>query len=84
MAVRKKNTLRFSLQFGAMAKPIKEQLEAQGLCAPWAESGWADKMATAVTLLKIHGILTDAEVSRAHKRIAKQLDVRPIPSEDSQ
>ncbi|MFA5424953.1 MAG: hypothetical protein WC374_13950 [Phycisphaerae bacterium] len=56
------------IQFGAMAKPLHEQLDLR----PNAVKGFQAQV-DAVALLYIRGILTDSEKHRAYDRIAKKL-----------
>jgi hypothetical protein len=69
---------RLELQFGAMCTPIKVQLEQQGvkLAVP-RDAKKFQKLADSITMLAIHGILSDSAVrscrQRLLNRIAKQV-----------
>jgi hypothetical protein len=58
-----------AIAFGGMAPPISEQLPE--LHAATAEL--FQQCANAITLLKIHQILTDGQVSRARVKLARQV-----------
>jgi hypothetical protein len=57
------------LVLGALAPPIKGQIEAQGLTLPSHEI-W-EKRHAAWNLLRIGGLLTDTEVERIARRLVK-------------
>lgn len=61
------------LTFGALADPIGYQLERQGLALPDAERDRLQPLADAITRLSLHAILTDAEMARARRRLAKRV-----------
>lgn len=64
------------LNIGALGPSITEQLAAQG----WSTSMPAatlDRYEHAIHLLRLHGLLTDAESDRAFKRLIKDLDAKP-------
>lgn len=56
------------VSFGAMSKPLSEQLP--NLKNPEL----ADKLANAITLSRIHGTLTDYEARKAEGRIIKMYE----------
>ena len=66
----------WELVFGAMADSIEAQLRKQGykIVGP----AHAQQLADAITLLAIHGILTDAEKQKARQRLMKRLKMRPL------
>lgn len=61
-----------TITFGAMAPPMEQQL--RGLLIPPKEVDRLEKLARAVTILKIHGILVESEYRKAHGRIMRQID----------
>lgn len=60
----------FSLSFGALAPPISEQLETQGLTSP---GSLFQRQADAIVLLHVHGVLTDTSAHAARKRLLKAI-----------
>lgn len=61
------------ITFGAIAEPVSAQLSAQGVVINAADANRFDRCADAITLLAIHGYLTDAEKTRARKRVMKAI-----------
>jgi len=59
--------------FGALAPSILNQLIDQGLSIEKREGARLQKIADAITLLCIHGILSDSEKHRARMRLMKQI-----------
>lgn len=64
---------KIAITFGAMADPIGAQLYKQGIVINAAAADRIDRCADAVTLLAIHGYLTDAEKARARTRLMKAI-----------
>ena len=62
---------KWQIQFGALARPIEEQLADQKLCLPHVER--FQRVADAISLLCVQGLLTDAEITRARKRLISLL-----------
>ena len=56
---------------GAMADPIKKQLETQGLIIDNPET--YDKLLNAVTMLNLHGFMADSLATRTRQRIVNKL-----------
>ena len=57
------------IRFGALSEPLHEQL---GL--PEEDMKLVQRLADAVTLCNIHGILPDGETHKARKRIVKEIN----------
>lgn len=62
----------------ALGPSIQEQLIKLGLEHHGAKIEFIDALAHQVTLLHLQGILTDAECTRARKRVVKMLNLREI------
>ena len=65
-----------NITLSALGPSIAEQLEEMGLEQTGAKVELLDRMADAVTLLHLHGCLTDSECSRARGRVVKLLKLR--------
>jgi glycyl-tRNA synthetase alpha subunit len=61
--------IRWRIYFGAMTSSIEEQLSEQNLAIPHVER--YQKMADAITLLSVRGLLSQAERKRARQRLVK-------------
>lgn len=59
------------ISFGALSKPLHEQLSEFDLTEEDLE--WEQKLADAVTLCHIHNIITEAEKNKARRRLMKRL-----------
>ena len=66
----------------ALGPSIAEQVAAMGLEETGTSLEFVDRMAHAITLLHIHGALTDAETTRARTRIIKKLKLRKVTPND--
>lgn len=70
------NHPRLTVAFGAMAPPLAEQLETGGLGPLRFDPNklqLAQRFADAITLTKVHGILSEAEAKRARLRLVRWL-----------
>lgn len=65
----------FGLSFGAFADPIQKQLDRQGVIATGMPTELAEKLSGALIVALTAGILTDAEVRKARRRLLKRLKV---------
>lgn len=54
------------IEFGALCKPLSEQIE--GI------NSVPDKLSDAITLLSVHGLLSEGETYKARKRLVKRID----------
>ena len=70
----------FSLQLGALAPSITSQLTDQGLSIKASEAILWQRLDHAITLLKVHGLLTDAQASAARKKMLKGIGKAVFPS----
>jgi hypothetical protein len=68
------------IHYGAMAPPLVEQLEGQGLVFKDAAKGDAlQGDAGAITRLFVRGILTDSEAHKARGRLQKRIVEAVVP-----
>jgi hypothetical protein len=58
-----------SLTFGALANQIRDQLRSQGFPVTAARARAFQDVADAITLLAIHGYITDAGKVNAHRKL---------------
>jgi hypothetical protein len=58
--------------FSALGPSLSEQCERHGLVASGKPLDTLDRIADALTIAHIHGVLTDSEVTRARARLFKQ------------
>lgn len=63
------------IRFGALAPKIHSQVCEQFPAHTWPfdEFAFVQRCADAVTLLAVHGLLTDAEKARTHKRLMRRI-----------
>lgn len=61
------------LTFGASCPTLAEQLEREGVSFDPKRVATLDRASEGVTFLAIHGVLAPAEVTRARRRIIKQI-----------
>jgi hypothetical protein len=59
--------------FGALCKSLKEQLKEQGYELPHEDYARFQMIADSITTLKLHGILPDSIVYKAHQKLLKQI-----------
>jgi len=64
----------FQIQFGAISPAIKTQIKSQGLTAPNNEIARWQRLADAITLLKIQGIITGPQTIAARHRLIRKMD----------
>src|SRR5687767_10118930 len=62
-----------SLEFGALSPKISRQLSAAGLRLDGGAASFFQRQADAVTLLVIHGTLSDGEAHKARRRLMKNI-----------
>lgn len=62
----------------ALGPTLAEQCEQLGLSATGLGIEMADRLAHAVTLCHIRGVLTDTETDRARARIIRQMGLRQV------
>lgn len=75
-------TRQLGINFGALADPISEQIQAQGIAISKVTGKHCDRLAENLVHLHLTGILSDGEVKNARKRLMKFI-VRNIDSEKS-
>jgi len=76
-----KAKLKVHLSVGALARPVAEQLQAQGLYFVPGPHALERLQSTleALTDLYIHSFLTEAEVARARQRVFRRLSANVAP-----
>jgi outer membrane protein assembly factor BamA len=67
-----------NIELGAMSDTIAKQLHDQGVEQIGKSVELLDRMANAITILYLHGCLTDSETDKARKKLVKQIKVRPL------
>jgi dihydroorotase len=67
-----------NIELGAMSDAIAKQLHDQGVEQIGKSVELLDRMTNAITILHLHGCLTDSETDRARKKLVKQIKVRPL------
>lgn len=60
--------MKISVQFGAFAPPLREQVGVRGIQATRLQ-----RDADAITRLAVRGLLSDAETGRARRRLMKRI-----------
>jgi hypothetical protein len=60
-----------SLEFGALAEPPTQQLERQGFSLP--NGAFLDMDAAAIARLYVRGLMTEAETTKAWKRLRSSI-----------
>lgn len=65
--------MKVSLQFGAMVARISEQLDDLGLTANSHLMAHWQRDAEAITRLSVRGMLSEAETSKARRRLLKEI-----------
>lgn len=63
----------FTLGFGALQKPIVEQLQQQGITVAPEKLALCQRIAHGLVDAHIHGILTDSEIGKARQRLMKKV-----------
>lgn len=75
-----------SIEFGALSKPLKEQLADQGIALPEKDEEFLRRLMESITLLKLHGLVPYSVANRARskvmKKIMKAIDEHGIPLEE--
>ena len=61
------------LHFGAMSDDIKIQLESQGITLPEKDCDTFEKCKFGITILNLHGILTDNETSKCRRKLFNKI-----------
>jgi hypothetical protein len=69
-----------TIEFGALCKPIGEQLKAQGIVIPDKSSDRFEKITQCITRLHLNGIIPDGARDNARKKLMKEM-VKTIESE---
>ena len=62
---------KIGIQLGAMCPKLTEQLEGH---APAEKLEFLDRIADSITLLYLHGIITESQVTPARKRLMKKVE----------
>lgn len=74
MSKTNESMIHVELHFGALCTPIKTQLDQQGLkyAVPRDASKW-QKIADAITMLAIHGLLSDGAVHACRQKLINKI-----------
>jgi hypothetical protein len=64
---------KIALYFGALCEPIAKQLSEQGHVVTKKNGRILQEFADSITMLKLHGFLTEAETHRARQRFLKRI-----------
>jgi hypothetical protein len=62
-------TEEIGMHFGALCDSIDKQLNAQGYSVSAKDSERLQKIANAITMLKMHDIIPDSVVHKAHQKL---------------
>lgn len=64
---------KLSIHLGVLARPIKDQLESQGIKMPTKLTRHWQRSSTSISLLKISGLLTEGESEKSRGRLVKRI-----------
>lgn len=62
-----------TIEMGILAKPLRDQLNLQGIALEDKDADRLEKALDAVARLKINGYMTDGEANKARDRIWKDI-----------
>lgn len=62
---------KIQIQLGALCPNLSEQLKDH---APADKLEFLDRIADSITLLSLHGIITESQVTQARKRLMKRIE----------
>lgn len=65
------------IELGALSPDISKQLEDAGFEAVGISVDLLDRLANGITLVNLHGCITDRECERARQRLIKRIKIRP-------
>jgi hypothetical protein len=68
-----KDGIKLRIAFGAMSKPLHEQISEHGIPVTQDEMSHYQKDAEAITRLRIRGMLSDKEVGNTQIRLMKNI-----------
>ena len=76
-------SIQFGITMGALADPLEEQLNNQGLTLG-DNAQRLEEDATAITRCRIRGLITEGESEKARKRLMKYIKqaVKPLAAQD--
>ena len=63
----------FGIHFGALVDPIAEQCIKQGYSISEKDSKRLQAIADAITMLKVHGMIPDSIIHKAHQKLLKMI-----------
>ena len=66
---------KFTITFGALAEPIGDQLEEQGVSIPKKDEDRFEKIAWSITHLHLNDIIPDSVRDNARKKLMKKISV---------
>lgn len=77
-------TRNISLSFGALADPLVEQLNRQGLTLSEKDGKLIEDLNQAVIMTHLHGLFPDSACHKAHQKLMKKIMemVIPLPEGD--
>lgn len=62
-----------SIEFGALSKPLKEQLAEQGISLPEKDEAFLRRLMESITLLKLHGLIPESIANKARSKVMKKI-----------
>lgn len=62
-----------TIEFGALAKPVSEQLKMQGFDVPNNIALGFDMVAHSIVVLRLHGIISDSVRDSSRKKLMKRI-----------
>ena len=63
----------FTIEFGALASHIEQQLKEQGIIIPIAEACRFENIAFSITMLHLQDIIPDSVRNNARKKLMKKI-----------
>jgi hypothetical protein len=63
----------FTLAFGALAPPIREQLKERGVSVPGVEAARWQACARALTVVRLHGLVPPEVSHRGERRLCERI-----------
>lgn len=68
-----KETKNLQIYFGALCQPFYKQIKNQGYKAPKKEFELLQDLSRSMSMLRIHGIITDSQVPAMQKKLFKKI-----------
>lgn len=73
---------RLGIHFGALEIPIGIQLTRQGFIAPIEEVFRWEKLADAINMVRVHGLVPDRVAQEANRRLMRKICKVAVPIEE--